>query len=139
MLNHSPSGNIQKSYFPSFYGIANYSIRNVLCQIVHDYYLNMVLGYIIHQCVVATTTYHFNWDALNSLLITLVVFQCQVPNFPQIWEEILSRPSNAVENNWTQACSFACHPSCHPPLFSLTFVLPDMPTGPWEIHTQWSE
>jgi hypothetical protein len=24
-------------------------------------------------------------------------------------------------------------------LFSLTFVLPDMPMGPWEIHTQWSE
>jgi hypothetical protein len=38
-----------------------------------------------------------------------------------------------------QARSFARHPSCHPPLFGLTFVPPDMPTGPWEISTQWSE
>jgi hypothetical protein len=38
-----------------------------------------------------------------------------------------------------QAHSFARHPSCRPPLFSLTFVLPDTPTGPWEINTQWSE
>jgi hypothetical protein len=109
------------------------------CQIVHDYYLNMVLGYIIYQHVAAATTQHFNCDALNGLLITLAVFQCQVPNFPQIWEEIFSQPSNAAENNWTQARSFACYPSCHPPLFGLTFVLPDTPTGPWEIRTQWSE
>jgi hypothetical protein len=38
-----------------------------------------------------------------------------------------------------QARSFARHPSCHPPLFGLTFVPPDTPTGPWEISTQWSE
>jgi hypothetical protein len=38
-----------------------------------------------------------------------------------------------------QARSFAHHPSCRPPLFGLTFVPPDMPMGPWEIHTQWSE
>jgi hypothetical protein len=38
-----------------------------------------------------------------------------------------------------QARSFAHHPSCRPPLFGLTFVPPDTPTGPWEISTQWSE
>jgi hypothetical protein len=38
-----------------------------------------------------------------------------------------------------QARSFACHPSCRPPLFGLTFVLPDTLMGPWEISTQWSE
>jgi hypothetical protein len=99
----------------------------------------MVLGYIVYRCVVAVTAHHFNQDTLNGLLITLAIFQCQVPNFPQIWEEILSRPSNVVENNWMQACSFACHPSCRPPLFGLMFVLPNTPMGPWEIHTQWSE
>jgi hypothetical protein len=108
-------------------------------QIVHNYYLNMVLGYIVYRCVVATTTHHFNQDALNGLLITLAIFQCQLPNFPRIWEEILSWPSDVAENNWMQARSFACHPSCHPPLFGLTFVQPDMPTGPWETRTQWSE
>jgi hypothetical protein len=66
-------------------------IFNILgCQIVHDYYLNMALGYIIYRHVAATTAHHFNWDTLNSLLITLAIFQCQVPNFPWIWEEILS-------------------------------------------------
>jgi hypothetical protein len=66
-------------------------IFNVLrCQIVHDYYLHMALGYIVYQCVVAATAHHFNWDTLNGLLITLAVFRCQVPNFPQIWEEILT-------------------------------------------------
>jgi hypothetical protein len=29
MLNHSPSGNIQKSYFPSFQCVANYSVHSV--------------------------------------------------------------------------------------------------------------
>jgi hypothetical protein len=81
------------------------------CQIVHDYYLNMVLGYIIYRHVVAATTHHFNQETLNSLLITLAIFQCQVPNFPWIWEEILREPSNTTENNWMQACSFAHHPS----------------------------
>jgi hypothetical protein len=108
-------------------------------QIVHNYYLNMALGYIVYRCVAATTTHHFNRDALNGLLITLAIFQCQVPNFPQIWEEILSWPSDVAENNWMQAHSFARHPSCHPPHFGLTFVPPDMPMGPWEIRTQWSE
>jgi hypothetical protein len=60
------------------------------CQIVHDYYLKMALGYIIYRCVAAATTHHFNRDTLNGLLITLVIFQCQVPNLPWIWEEILS-------------------------------------------------
>jgi hypothetical protein len=109
-------------------------IFNVLRrQMVHDYYLNMVLGYIVYQHMVAATAHHFNWDALNGLLITLAVFQRQVPNFPRIWEEILSQPSDVAENNWMQACSFACHPSCHPPLFGLMFVPPDTLTGPWEI------
>jgi hypothetical protein len=89
--------------------------------------------------MVATTAHHFNRDALNGLLITLAIFRRQVPNFLQIWEEILSWPSDVAENNWMQACSFARHPSCHPPLFSLTFVPPDTLTGPWEISTQWSE
>jgi hypothetical protein len=115
-------------------------IFNVLgCQIVHNYFLNMAQGYIVYRCVVATTTHHFNQDALNGLLITLAVFRHQVPNFLWIWEEILSWPSDVAENNWMQARSFAHHPSCRPPLFSLMFVPPDMPTGPWEICTQWSE
>jgi hypothetical protein len=38
-----------------------------------------------------------------------------------------------------QARSFARHPSCCPPLFGLTFVPPNTPTGPWEISTLWSE
>jgi hypothetical protein len=109
------------------------------CQMVHDYYLNMALGYIVYRRVAAMTPHHFSRDALNGLLITLAVFRCQVPNFPRIGEEILSRPSDVAENNWMQACSFACHPSCHPPLFGLTFVPPEMPMGPWEINTQWSE
>jgi hypothetical protein len=109
------------------------------CQMVHDYYLNMALGYIIYQHMAAATAHHFNRDALNGLLITLAVFRCQVPNFPQIWEEILSRPSDVAENNWMQARSFARHPSCHPPLFGLTFVPPNTLTVPWEISTQWSE
>jgi hypothetical protein len=109
-------------------------------QMVHNYYLNMALGYIVYQRVAAAATaHHFNRDALNGLLITLAVFQCQVPNFPRIWEEILSWPFDVAENNWMQARSFACHPSCHPPLFGLTFVPPDTLTGPWEISTQWSE
>jgi hypothetical protein len=87
----------------------------------------------------AATTHHFNQDALYGLLITLAIFQCQVSNFLRIWEEILSRPSDVAENNWMQARSFPCHPSCCPPLFGLTFVPPDTPTGPWEISTQWSE
>jgi hypothetical protein len=115
-------------------------IFNVLgCQMVHNYYLNMALGYIVYRCVVAATAHHFNQDTLNGFLITLAVFRCQVPNFPRIWEEILSRPSDIAENNWMQARSFARHPSCHPPLFGLTFVPPDTPMGPWEISTQWSE
>jgi hypothetical protein len=108
-------------------------------QMVHNYYLNIVLGYIVYQRVAAVTAHHFNWDALNGLLITLAIFQCQVPNFLQIWEEILSWPSDVAENNWMQARSFAHHPSCHPPLFSLMFVPPDTLTGPWEISTQCSE
>jgi hypothetical protein len=44
------------------------------CQMVHDYYLNMALGYIAYRHVVAATAHHFNQDALNSLLITLAVF-----------------------------------------------------------------
>jgi hypothetical protein len=108
-------------------------------QMVHDYYLNMALGYIVYRRVAAATAHHFSRDALNGLLITLAIFQRQVPNFLRIWEEILSRPSDVVENNWMQARSFARHPSCRPPLFGLTFVPPDMPTGPWEISTQWSE
>jgi hypothetical protein len=115
-------------------------IFNILgCQMVHNYYLNMVLGYIVYRRMAAATTHHFNQDTLNGLLITLAIFQCQVPNFLQIWEEILSQPSEVAENNWMQARSFARHPSCCPPLFSLTFVPPDMPAGPWEIRTQWSE
>jgi hypothetical protein len=94
-------------------------------------------GYIVYRHVAAATTHHFNQDTLNGLLITLAVFRHQVPNFPQIWEEILS--SDVMENNWMQACSFAHHPSCRPPLFDLMFVPPDMLTGPWEICTQWSE
>jgi hypothetical protein len=43
-------------------------------QMVHDYYLNMALGYIVYQCMAATTTHHFSQDALNGLLITLAVF-----------------------------------------------------------------
>jgi hypothetical protein len=108
-------------------------------QMVHNYYLNMVLGYIVYQRVVAATAHHFSRDALNGLLITLAVFRRQVPNFPRIWEEILSWPSDVVENNWMQACSFARHPTCRPPLFGLMFVLPNMLMGPWEICTQWSE
>jgi hypothetical protein len=105
------------------------------CQMAHDYYLNMALGYIVYRHLAAATAHHFSLDTLNGLLITLAVFRCQVPNFPRIWEEILSRPSDIAENNWMQARSFACHP----PLFGLTFVPPDTPTGPWEISTQWSE
>jgi hypothetical protein len=108
-------------------------------QMVHDYYLNMALGYIVYRRVAAATTHHFSQDALNGLLITLAIFRRQVPNFLRIWEEILSWPSDVAENNWMQARSFAHHPSCRPPLFGLTFVPPDMPTGPWEISTQWSE
>jgi hypothetical protein len=93
-------------------------------QMVHDFYLNMALGYIVYQRVAAATAHHFNQDALNGLLITLAIFRRQVPNFLQIWEEILSRPSDVAENNWMQARSFARHPSCHPPLFGLTFVPP---------------
>jgi hypothetical protein len=44
------------------------------CQIIHNYYPNMVLGYIVYRRVAAATAHHFNWDALNSLLITLAVF-----------------------------------------------------------------
>jgi hypothetical protein len=104
-------------------------------QMVHDYYLNMALGYIVYRCVVAATAHQFSCDALNGLLITLAIFRCQVPNFPQIWEEILSQPSDVAENNWMQARSFARHPSCRPPLFGLTFVPPNMPMCPWEIST----
>jgi hypothetical protein len=43
-------------------------------QMVHDYYLNMVLGYIIYRRVAAATAHHFSQDALNGLLITLAVF-----------------------------------------------------------------
>jgi hypothetical protein len=42
-------------------------IFNVLrCQMVHNYYLNMVLGCIIYRHMAAATTHLFNWDALNS-------------------------------------------------------------------------
>jgi hypothetical protein len=51
------------------------------CQMVHNYYLNMALGYIVYRHVAAVTAHHFNWDPLNGLLITLAIFQCQVPNF----------------------------------------------------------
>jgi hypothetical protein len=30
------------------------------CQMVHDYYLNMVLGYIVYRRVAVMTTHHFN-------------------------------------------------------------------------------
>jgi hypothetical protein len=43
-------------------------------QMVHDYYLNMALGYIVYRHVAAATTHHFSQDALNSLLITLAIF-----------------------------------------------------------------
>jgi hypothetical protein len=52
------------------------------CQMVHDYYLNMALGYIVYRHVVATTAHQFSRDALNGLLITLAIFRHQVPNFP---------------------------------------------------------
>jgi hypothetical protein len=95
----------------------------------------MALGYIIYQHVVAATAHHFNWDALNSL--TLAIFQCQVPNFPQIWEEILSQPSDGEQlDAGSQLCTPPLLPSS--PL-RLTFVPPDTLPVPWEIHTQWSE
>jgi hypothetical protein len=50
-------------------------IFNVLGrQMVHNYYLNMALGYIVYRCMAAATAHHFNQDTLNGLLITLAIF-----------------------------------------------------------------
>jgi hypothetical protein len=43
-------------------------------QIIHDYYHNMALRYIIFQCLVAANSHHLNQDALNSIVITLAIF-----------------------------------------------------------------
>ena len=67
----------------------------------------MALGYITLRRIMAANTHHFDRDTLNGILITLAVYQCQVPLLPRIWDQILSRPSNATENDWTQVCCFA--------------------------------
>ena len=107
--------------------------------IAHDYYCNMALGYITLRCITAANAHHFNWDTLNGFLITLAVYRHQVPLLPRIWDQILSRLSNATENDWTQVRCFTQHPASHPPLFGLTFMPPSTPTAPWGIRTQWSE
>jgi hypothetical protein len=71
-------------------------------------------------------THHLSQDALHGLLVTLAVFRRQVTNLPRIWEEILSCQSGNSDNDWMQARRFACHPSFQPPMFSLTFVPPDV-------------
>ena len=75
--------------------------------IAHDYYRNMALGYITLRCIVAANAHHFDRDTLNGFLITLAVYRCQVPLLPRIWDQILSQPSNAAENDWTQVHRFA--------------------------------
>ena len=107
--------------------------------IAHDYYCNMALGYITLRHIAAANAHHFDQDTLNGFLITLAVYRCQVPLLPRIWDQILSRLSNAAKNDWTQVRRFTRHPASHPPLFGLTFVPPSTPTAPWGIRTQWSE
>ena len=69
--------------------------------IAHDYYRNMALGYITLWHIAAANTHHFDQDTLNRFLITLAVYQCQVPLLPRIWDQILSQLSNTVENDWS--------------------------------------
>jgi hypothetical protein len=78
------------------------------CLIDHSYYHNMAPGYVVFQHIAAANTHHLDQDALHSLLVTLAVFRRQVTNLPQIWEEILSHQSGNSDNDWTQACRFAC-------------------------------
>jgi hypothetical protein len=105
----------------------------------HSYYHNMALRYVIFRCIAAANAHHLSRDALHGLLVTLAVFQRQVTNLLQIWEEILSCQSGNLDNDWTQARRFACHPSFQPPMFGLMFVPPDIATMPWGVRTQWSE
>jgi hypothetical protein len=99
----------------------------------------MALRYIIFRCIAVVNAHHLGRDALHGLLVTLAIFRRQVTNLLRIWEEILSRQSSNSDNDWMQAHCFARHPSFRLPMFSLTFVPPDIAMAPWGVQTQWSE
>jgi hypothetical protein len=74
MLNHSPSGNIQKLYFPSFQCIVNYSVHTGYS----PYYLLYGKPHLFPFNLTDKTWYTVDWHGLKTTTDLLVVWALQI-------------------------------------------------------------
>ena len=71
-----------------------------------------------------------------SLITTL---QHQANLMEGVWKEILRVDRQAPTDNWSLFHRIMRHPTARQSDFGITFVPPQDPNQPWEIHTSWMQ